>query len=117
MDSLSQNLKAPLFVWPVRFCLGVTVLAYVLSLLTGNVSQVDRLWVVLPAIYSAYYALLPLWPRSFQTFLIPYTPETIDESFVGSFSPRALLMLALVVSCLQVYLLQTVSDGRDRLLG
>ena len=76
--------------------------AYILSLLTGNVSQVDRVWTLLPTIYTAYYALLPLWPRTSQTFLIPYTPENVYESLVGSFSPRALLLLALVVSCLHI---------------
>lgn len=114
METLNQ--QAPLFVWPVQFCLEVTLITYVLSLLTGNVSQVDRVWTFLPTIYTAYYALLPLWPRTSQTFLLPYTPETVHESFVGSFSPRALLMLALVVSCL--YSLRAGSDAQEsRLLG
>lgn len=95
--------QAPLFVWTVQFCLGTTLATYVLSLITGNVSQVDRLWTFLPTIYTAYYALLPLWPRTPQTFLLPHTPETIHESFVGTFSPRALLMLALVVSYLYIH--------------
>ncbi|OBZ72701.1 hypothetical protein A0H81_07519 [Grifola frondosa] len=41
------------------------------------VTFLDRLWTFLPTIYTAYYALLPLWP-------------------LESFSPRALLMLGLV---------------------
>ncbi|KAF8558108.1 DUF1295-domain-containing protein [Imleria badia] len=96
MDVLNQ--QAPLFVWPIQLCLGVTLTTYVLSLLTGNVSQVDRVWTFLPTIYTAYYALLPLWPRTPQLFLLPYTPEIVHESFGGTFSPRALLMLALVVT-------------------
>ena len=98
MDILNQ--QAPLFVWPIQLCLGATLITYVLSVLTGNVSQVDRLWTSLPTMYTVYYALLPLWPRTSPMFLLPYTPETVHESFVGTFSPRALLMLALVVSCL-----------------
>ena len=98
MDVLNQ--QAPLFVWPIQLCLGATLTAYILSLITGNVSQVDRLWTFLPTLYTAYYALLPLWPRTQQTALLPYTPETVHESYVATFSPRALLMLALIVSCL-----------------
>ena len=92
------NQQAPLFVWPTQLCLGATLTTYVLSLITGNVSQVDRIWTFLPTLYTAYYALLPLWPRTQQTALLPYTPETVHESYVATFSPRALLMLALVVS-------------------
>lgn len=95
LNALDQ--QDPLFVWPVQFCLATTLITYVLSILTGNVSQVDRVWTLLPTIYTAYFALLPLWPRT-SLFLLPCTPETIHDSFVGSFSSRALLMLALVVS-------------------
>ena len=96
VDVLNQ--QAPLFVWPIQFCLEATLTAYVLSVLSGNVSQVDRLWTFLPAIYTVYYALLPLWPRTSPIFLLPYTSEGVHKSFVGTFSPRALLMFALVVS-------------------
>ncbi|KAH7927963.1 DUF1295-domain-containing protein [Leucogyrophana mollusca] len=99
MDSFHVlNEQAPTFVWPVKFCVAMTATTYVLSLLTGNVSQVDRVWTFLPTIYTAYYALLPLWPRVAPTFFFPYTPEAISSSIGGSFSPRALLMLALVVT-------------------
>lgn len=101
MSVLEQ--QAPLFAWTVRFCLRTTLTTYVLSLLTGNVSQVDKVWTFLPTIYTAYYALLPLWARAPQRFLLPYTPETVHESVVSTFSPRALLMLALVVSCLYIH--------------
>ncbi|KAG9315152.1 DUF1295-domain-containing protein [Chiua virens] len=98
MNALIQ--QVPLFVWPAQFCLATTLTTYILSILTGNVSQVDRVWTFLPAIYTAYYALLPLWPRAWQAFpfLFPYTPETVHDAFVDTYSPRALLMLALVVT-------------------
>ncbi|KIJ66820.1 hypothetical protein HYDPIDRAFT_85909 [Hydnomerulius pinastri MD-312] len=93
------NEEAPIFVWPVKFCLGMTVTTYVLSIVTGNVSQVDRVWTFLPTIYTVYYTLLPLWPRAPPTYLFPYTPETtVHDSVAGSYSPRALLMSALVVT-------------------
>ncbi|KAI6042477.1 hypothetical protein EDC04DRAFT_2968016 [Pisolithus marmoratus] len=89
--------KEPLLEWPVKYCLSVTATTYILSLLTGNVSQVDKVWTFLPAIYTAYYALLPLWPPSAPAYFYPYTPDAIQKSISGSFSPRALLMMVLVV--------------------
>ncbi|KAJ8488110.1 hypothetical protein ONZ45_g14071 [Pleurotus djamor] len=82
----------PEFEWPLQFCVFSTVSTYVLSILTANVSQVDRVWTFLPTIYTAYFALLPLWPSSKLIPLFPFSPPTTDASF----SPRALLMLALV---------------------
>ncbi|KAG6335676.1 hypothetical protein ID866_3410 [Astraeus odoratus] len=90
--------KDPVLEWPVKFCLGVTTVTYLLTLVTGNVSQVDRVWTLLPTIYVAYYALLPLWPRMACSYFHPYTPSTVQESLISSFSLRALLMLALVVT-------------------
>ncbi|KAG6373315.1 hypothetical protein JVT61DRAFT_6456 [Boletus reticuloceps] len=113
MDVLNQ--QAPLFVWPIQLCLGATLTTYVLSLVTGNVSQVDRVWTFLPMLYTAYYALLPLWPRTPQMFLLPYTPETVHESFVDTFSPRALLMLALVVTWMFRLSYNTLRRGLFRL--
>jgi hypothetical protein len=84
--------------WPVAFCALVTVGTYVLSVVTGNLSQVDRVWTFLPAIYTAYFALLPLWPAKPFLPLLPYTPSEIDSRVAKDFSPRALLMLVLVVS-------------------
>ncbi|KAF4597446.1 hypothetical protein EYR40_007905 [Pleurotus pulmonarius] len=66
---------------------------------------VDRVWTFLPTIYTAYYALLPVWPTTSATtsrfwFLspnvIPYKPEDIRLQLVEDFSPRALVMLGLV---------------------
>lgn len=91
------NIMDPILKWPVNFCIAVTATTYVLSLLTGNVGQVDRLWTILPTIYTAYYALSPLWPQAAPSYFYPYTPESIQQSSVDSFSPRALLMFALVV--------------------
>lgn len=87
----------PILEWPVKFCVAVTATTYGLSILTGNVGQVDRLWTFLPTIYAAYYALLPLWPRVAFSYFYPYTPGSIQQSTADSFSPRALLMLTLVV--------------------
>jgi steroid 5-alpha reductase family enzyme len=90
--------RVPIFVWPVKFCVATTVVTYVLSILTGNVSQVDRVWTFLPTIYTVYYALLPLWPTAAPTFLFPYTPDTLPASLQETYSPRALLMASLVVT-------------------
>jgi hypothetical protein len=76
----------------------MTAVTYVLSILTSNVSQVDRVWTFLPTIYTVYYALLPLWPSVPLTYLFPYTPDTIPASLRETFSPRTLLMASLVVS-------------------
>lgn len=86
----------PALVWPAQFCTFVTAATYVTSIITSNVSQVDRLWTFLPTIYTAYFALLPLWSRSQQAFLIPYTPSTLPRDVTVDYSPRALLMLGLV---------------------
>ncbi|CCL98384.1 uncharacterized protein FIBRA_00379 [Fibroporia radiculosa] len=87
----------PSFQWPVKFCTATTVAAFVLSVITGNVSQVDRVWTFLPTIYTAYFALLPLWPHKAPLPLWPHTPEVIHPSITQTYSPRALLMLGLVV--------------------
>ncbi|KAG0697375.1 hypothetical protein DFH29DRAFT_156937 [Suillus ampliporus] len=89
--------EAPMFVWPVKFCVAMTVATYVLSIITGNVSQVDRVWTFLPTIYTVYYALLPLWPSVAPTFFFPYTPDALAASARETYSPRALLMASLVV--------------------
>jgi hypothetical protein len=41
--------------------LGTAIIAsYVMSVLTRNVSQVDRMWTTFPVIYSLHFALFPL---------------------------------------------------------
>ncbi|KAL0954678.1 hypothetical protein HGRIS_003627 [Hohenbuehelia grisea] len=97
-----QTIPSPVFKWPLEFCAFSTVTTYILSILTGNVSQVDRVWTFLPVIYSAYFALLPLWPRQAASTIpyvpiIPYIPENISQDLVNGFTPRALLMLGLCV--------------------
>lgn len=87
----------PTFQWPVEFCGYVTVIVYVLSIITGNVSQVDRLWTFLPVIYTAYYALLPLLPNVSPFPLLPYAPKQLDQHLLLELNPRALLMLGLQV--------------------
>lgn len=85
--------------YPIKLCTATTVTTYILSLITGNVSQVDRVWTIMPTLYTTYWALLPLWPRgsaAWGYFLLPYVPEEAAH-FARDFSPRALLMLALTV--------------------
>ena len=88
----------PTFQWPVNFCLANSVVAFVLGVVTGNVSQVDRVWTFLPTIYAAYYALLPLWPSKSPLPLFPYVPDIVNPTIVERFSPRAVLMFGLIVS-------------------
>lgn len=87
--------------YPLKFCGAITLTTYLLSIITGNVSQVDRLWVFLPTIYTAYWALLPLWPHNSSSWrcLLPYVPDEASH-FASDFSPRALLMLGLSVRIL-----------------
>jgi len=83
---------------PLRLCGATTLATYLLSIITGNVSQVDRIWTFLPTIYTAYWALLPLWPHNsaYWRYLLPYVPDEASH-FARDFSPRALLMLGLTV--------------------
>jgi hypothetical protein len=102
MSSVLAEIHPALY-WPISFCVFCSVTTYVLSVITSNVSQVDRVWTFLPTIYTAYLALLPLWPNEYDVYrlwdvaLLPYTPLSLEKSVGGEFSPRALLMLALVV--------------------
>jgi hypothetical protein len=85
--------------YPLTLCIAMTVSTYIISLLTGNVSQVDRIWTIMPTIYTAYWALLPLWRHggaSSWGYLSPYVPEEAAH-LTRDFSPRALLMLGLTV--------------------
>ncbi|KAA1467342.1 DUF1295-domain-containing protein [Dentipellis sp. KUC8613] len=90
----------PALVYPIKFNSAMIATTYVLSLVTGNVSQVDRLWTFLPLVYTAYWALLPLWPQSAESKswfnLLPYVPASADDKLVSEFSPRAVLMFGLV---------------------
>ncbi|KAJ7510289.1 DUF1295-domain-containing protein [Mycena galericulata] len=92
MDSLSIP---PAFEWPVQFCIFSTAATFVLSIITSNVSQVDRLWTFLPTIYTAYFALMPLWPQEQPFYLVPYTPAALE---IGDYNPRALMMLSLIIT-------------------
>ncbi|KAF7317025.1 hypothetical protein HMN09_00437000 [Mycena chlorophos] len=85
------------FEWPLQLCLSVSVVVYFISLPTRNVSQVDRLWTFLPTIYTAYFALLPYWPNEQAFFLAPYTPSALGIT-PGVYNPRALMMLAIIVT-------------------
>ncbi|KAG9091264.1 hypothetical protein FRC06_000644 [Ceratobasidium sp. 370] len=47
---------------PVKFCLFNIAWTFLAGEVTGNVSQVDRVWTFLPVLYSAYWSLyLPLY--------------------------------------------------------
>lgn len=100
------NILPPAYRWPIQLCFFSTTTTYILSLITSNVSQVDRLWTFLPTIYTAYYALLPLWPSEQLFILCPYSPKDLGWAVVTDFSPRALLILGLVFTwmCRSVYL-------------
>jgi hypothetical protein len=77
---------------------------WITSLITSNVSQIDRLWTFLPTIYVGYFALLPLWPdeedvlRLWGVPLVPCVPREIEGVVRNEFNLRALLMFLLVVS-------------------
>ena len=87
----------PALQWPVRFMAGATTLCYVVSEITGNVSQVDRLWALLPTVYAMYFALLPLWPTSSLLGIFPYLPKDAPAELSADYSPRAVLMFVLTV--------------------
>ena len=96
--TIQQDFNA-LLNFPIKICVATTVSTYVLSLVTGNVSQVDRIWTFMPTLYTAYWALLPLWRHGspdYWGYLLPHVPEEAAR-FARDFSPRALLMLALTV--------------------
>ncbi|KAF8802518.1 integral membrane protein [Phlegmacium glaucopus] len=88
----------PYLDWPVQFCFLLTVVTWLVSIVTSNVSQVDRLWTFLPTIYTAYYALLPLWPNTQKYLFVPYTPKDLGWVTVKDYSPRALLMFGLILT-------------------
>jgi hypothetical protein len=81
--------------WPIEFCLFSTAVTYIASIITGNASQVDRVWTFLPTIYTTYFALLPLFPQQKLAILIPYVPESL-HSVAKEYNPRALLMFGLI---------------------
>jgi len=88
---------SPVYEWPIKFCTFITLALYILSDISGNASQVDRLWTFLPTIYAGYFALLPLWPQSSPVFLLPYVPADVDPKVTGDFSARAVLMFGLTL--------------------
>ncbi|KAF9266579.1 DUF1295-domain-containing protein [Marasmius fiardii PR-910] len=89
-------LSLPAFEWPIQFCAFIIIACYIASVITHNVSQVDRLWTFLPTIYTAYFALLPLWPSTQLLPLLPFVPKELSAA-AKDYSPRAVMMLSLVV--------------------
>jgi hypothetical protein len=86
----------PYLDWPAQFCLFLTGATWIASLVTNNVSQVDRLWTFLPTIYTAYYAFLPALPPAQTLWVMPYAPKALGWTVLKDYSPRALLMFGLV---------------------
>lgn len=86
----------PYLDWPAQFCLLLTGTTWIASLVTDNVSQVDRLWTFLPTIYTAYYAFLPALPSAQIVWVVPYAPKALGSSVLRDYSPRAVLMFGLV---------------------
>ena len=94
--------------WPAGFVTGVAAVCYVVSEVTGNASQVDRLWLWLSPVYATYFALLPLWPTSSFLGVFPYLPKEAPAELSADYSPRALLMLVLIVRLVYIGRLQTL---------
>ena len=75
----------PAFVQPVQFLVFNIVWTYIASVLTGNASQVDRVWTFLPTLYTAYFTFYPLL-------------DGVDPAIKShGVHPRALIMLSLQV--------------------
>ena len=113
------NLQAipPSLLWPVKTCAHASAACYVLSIITGNLSQVDRIWTFMPTIYTAYFALLPIWPRVEPFPLFPFTPEAISDSLATNWNKRALFMFALQVSNTYIHHVIDYSRGRASSCG
>ncbi|KZW02813.1 DUF1295-domain-containing protein [Exidia glandulosa HHB12029] len=78
-----MDLVPPALRQPVYFLLFNCAWTYVVSEITDNVSQVDRVWSFLPTLYTAYYALAPS---------MPWAPPEVQK--LGT-SNRAVLMFGL----------------------
>jgi hypothetical protein len=91
-------MPAPLLTWPLVFFVFSSAFTWFFSAVLSNSGTIDRLWGFLPAIYTAYFALLPLWPNNVPTVLVPHIPLGAESVLTEAFNPRALLMLVLVVS-------------------
>ncbi|KAJ3990176.1 hypothetical protein F5890DRAFT_1569928 [Lentinula detonsa] len=108
LNSLFPLISSSPFAYPFSLCLFSTAATFIASVVTSNVSQVDRLWTFLPTIYTAYFALGPLWPKEPTTlggFWVPFVPflpaeleAQLPRNATGSiaFSPRALVLLTLI---------------------
>lgn len=58
LDSLKEiYLTTNPLVTAVAFCLSLAALVFILSELTGNYSQVDRLWSILPTVYNGHFVI------------------------------------------------------------
>ena len=94
LDSLKEvYLSTNPLVTAIAFCISFAALVFIASELTGNYSQVDRFWSILPAVYNGHFAL---WARmagiqnqfldtiAVNTFIwsvrIPGRPSTMQQS-------------------------------------
>jgi steroid 5-alpha reductase family enzyme len=78
----------PTLAFPVKFCLFNILWTFLAGEITGNVSQVDRVWTFLPVLYSAYWGIyLPLYGNGDNAWIREQGP-----------SGRAVLMTLLQVS-------------------
>ena len=73
------------FEQPVQFLFFNIAWTFIVSLVTGNVSQVDRVWTFLPTLYTAYFTFYPL---------LDWADPAIKS---GGVRPRVVLMLVLQV--------------------
>ncbi|KAJ3978569.1 hypothetical protein F5890DRAFT_1594901, partial [Lentinula detonsa] len=100
LNSLFPLISSSPFAYPFYLCLFSTAATFIASVVTSNVSQADRLWTFLPTIYTAYFALGPLWPKEPTTLggfwgPFPQLPRNATGSSIA-FSPRALVLLTLI---------------------
>ncbi|GAA95981.1 uncharacterized protein L969DRAFT_610593 [Mixia osmundae IAM 14324] len=88
-------------------CFWSSVVTWFLGEVTGNVSQVDRIWTFMPVIYSAILTLHPHWQSyDFKLFTLPKlswsSRASWDKNFVdllvpSGVDPRMMLILLLQV--------------------
>lgn len=85
MNKIAEYIQEydPVLHVPIYLMLFHTTWTYVVGELTGNCSQVDRIWTFLPPMYSCLYALMPL---------LPFAPKEIQEAGLNH---RVILMAVL----------------------
>ena len=82
--SIIEMFEDDVFVYQLTFCNIVAAYCYISSLFTKNVSQVDRLWPILPSVYAWSYVLFELIWR--------------DDGFQSEIFFRILILAILITS-------------------